>query len=100
MKKQSNSTIKAHLLRGAFLLLLLLAVCMIPFARGQRNTGKRNIAAQASRFSNVNGTVPVAAKLNRMAPVGTASPGRSDMPTHNYGINKPGDRRGKLDLVQ
>ena len=74
MKKQSNSTIKAHLLRGAFLLLLLLAVCMIPFARGQRNTGKRNIAAQASRFSNVNGTVPVAAKLNRMAPVVLPAP--------------------------
>ncbi len=80
MKKQSDCTIKAHLVRGAFLLLLLLAVCMIPFARGQRNIGKRNVAAQASRFSNVNGTVPVAAKLNRMervvlpAPLGVICP--------------------------
>jgi hypothetical protein len=35
MKKQTNSTIRAHLLRGAFYLLLLLAVCAIPFALAQ-----------------------------------------------------------------
>src|SRR6266704_5267637 len=37
MKKQINPTIKAHLVRGAFYLLLLLAVCAIPFALAQRN---------------------------------------------------------------
>src|SRR5262249_40393193 len=37
MKKQINSSIKAHLLRGAFILLLLVAVCAIPFALAQRN---------------------------------------------------------------
>jgi hypothetical protein len=37
MKTQLNPTIKAHLLRGAFYLLLLLAVCVIPFALGQRD---------------------------------------------------------------
>jgi hypothetical protein len=36
MKKQTNSTIKAHLIRGAFYLLLLVAVCAIPFALAQR----------------------------------------------------------------
>src|SRR5882724_13434075 len=45
MKKQINPTIKAHLIRGAFYLLLLLAVCAIPFALGQRAT-KRNVAKQ------------------------------------------------------
>src|SRR6266404_1494691 len=49
MKKQINPTIKAHLIRGAFYLLLLLAVCAIPFALGQRNTkksaAKPNVAA-------------------------------------------------------
>src|SRR5216110_893696 len=40
MKKQTNSTIKAHLIRGAFYLLLLLAVCAIPFALAQQNTTK------------------------------------------------------------
>jgi hypothetical protein len=38
MKKQLNSTIKAHLLRSALFLLPLLAVCVIPFALGQRQT--------------------------------------------------------------
>src|SRR6267378_1348998 len=49
MKKQINPTIKAHLIRGAFYLLLLLAVCAIPFALGQRNAkksaAKPNVAA-------------------------------------------------------
>jgi hypothetical protein len=35
MKTQTNPTIKAHLLRGAFYLLLLLAVYAIPFALAQ-----------------------------------------------------------------
>jgi N-acetylneuraminic acid mutarotase len=43
MKKQINPTIKAHLIRSACYVLLLLAVCVIPFALAQRNT-KRNAA--------------------------------------------------------
>src|SRR6266481_98758 len=43
MKKQNNPNIKAHLVRGAFYLLLLLAVCAIPFALAQRNAGKRTV---------------------------------------------------------
>src|SRR3954471_1703915 len=35
MKKQINPTIKAHLIRGAFYLLLLVTVCAIPFALAQ-----------------------------------------------------------------
>jgi Kelch motif protein len=35
MKKQLHPTIKAHLIRGAFYLLLLLAVCAIPLALAQ-----------------------------------------------------------------
>ena len=44
MKKQINSTIKAHLIRGAFYLLLLIAVSAIPFTLAQRNTTKRSLA--------------------------------------------------------
>src|SRR5947209_15924388 len=44
MKKQINPTIKAHLIRGAFYLLVLLAVCAIPFALAQRNATKRSAA--------------------------------------------------------
>src|SRR5213078_5260591 len=47
MKKQINPTIKAHLLRSALYLLLLVAVCAIPFALAQsrsRGTAKRSMA--------------------------------------------------------
>src|SRR5215469_1804679 len=49
MKKQINPTIKAYLIRGAFYLLLLLAVCAIPFALAQRNATKRPADNQVSK---------------------------------------------------
>src|SRR5215471_12250599 len=49
MKKQFNLTIKAHLIRGAFYLVLLLAVCAIPFALAQRNMPAKKVAAAAAR---------------------------------------------------
>jgi len=52
MKKQINPTIKAHLLRSAFYLLLLLAVCAIPFALAQsrsRGTAKRSLTKPLAR---------------------------------------------------
>jgi len=55
MKKQINPTIKAHLIRGAFYLLLLLAVCAIPFALAQRNASK-----QSAQMSNGTATMKVA----------------------------------------
>lgn len=45
MKKQTNSTIKAHLIRGLCCLLLVLAVCAIPLAMGQRSNAKRKVVA-------------------------------------------------------
>ncbi len=51
MKKQINPTIKAHLIRSAFYLLVLLAICAIPFALAQsrsRGTAKRNVAKPAA----------------------------------------------------
>src|SRR5215813_5528818 len=60
MKKQINPTIKAHLIRGAFYLLLLLAVCAIPFVLAERAgtkpfASKQTAAANAAQF-------PVAAR--------------------------------------
>ena len=52
MKKQINPTIKAHLIRGAFYLLLLLAVCAIPFALAQGN-------AAAGKMSPSTGTLAI-----------------------------------------
>jgi len=47
MKKQINPTIKAHLIRGAFYLLLLLAVCAIPFVLARAAT-KRTVTKQSA----------------------------------------------------
>ena len=47
MKKQINPSIKAHLIRGAFYLVLLIAICAIPFALAQRNAGKQMVTARA-----------------------------------------------------
>src|SRR5258705_9056868 len=50
MKKQINPTIKAYLIRGAFYLLLLLAVCAIPFALAQRNATRRSVINSAAKI--------------------------------------------------
>src|SRR5438045_7374056 len=75
MKKQINPTIKAHLIRGAFYLLLLLAVCAIPFALARRNTDrtataqiKRNAVAHAPQITNLYGRAPVVFKKGPIAP--------------------------------
>jgi hypothetical protein len=64
MKKQIAPCVKAHLIRGAFYLLLLIAVCVIPFALGERNTGKQRTTANSTRvdeqvlFSNMSRVAP------------------------------------------
>jgi len=63
MKKQTDSTIKAHLVRGVFYLLLLVAVCAIPFALAQRNASKRSVAKPAA-----NPNLSAIAKLRQTAP--------------------------------
>src|SRR6266550_3103187 len=75
MKKQKNSSIKAQLVRRASLSLLLVAVCIIPFAWGQRNTVrtataqiKRNAVAHAPQWTNVYGRAPVVFKKSPIAP--------------------------------
>ena len=53
MKKQINPTIKAYLIRSAFYVLLLLAVCVIPFTLAQsrsRGTAKQS-AGQPTRLA-------------------------------------------------
>src|SRR5947199_5783072 len=54
MKKQINLNVKAHLIRGACYLLLLLAMCVIPFALGQRTTAKGNRPATTITVANGN----------------------------------------------
>src|SRR5438128_4444364 len=52
MKKQINPTIKAQILRSAFILLSLVAICAIPFSMAQRNNGNRS-AAKAKATTNL-----------------------------------------------
>jgi hypothetical protein len=51
MKRRINHTVKAHLLRGAFYLLFLLAVCPIPFSLAQRTTAKKNTVGSTMQLS-------------------------------------------------
>jgi N-acetylneuraminic acid mutarotase len=92
MKKQINPTIKAHLIRGAFYLLLLLAVCAIPFALGQRNTTKKSVTKPSVAR-------PVAAASHAAVPsTGAASATQLDPSQLPYDIrpNAPATQRPKL----
>jgi N-acetylneuraminic acid mutarotase len=60
MKKQLNPNIKAHLIRSAFYVLLLLAVCLIPFALGQRNSNNRGGHAALAPSAPTKNVAPVA----------------------------------------
>ena len=58
VKPHISSTMKTHLLRGAVYLLLLLAVCVIPFALAQRTTAKGNRPANVITVTNTNDSGP------------------------------------------
>ena len=60
MKKQTNPNIKAHLLRSAFYVLLLLAVWVIPFALGQRSSNNRAGHAALAASAPTKNVAPVA----------------------------------------
>ena len=64
MKKQINTSVKAHLLRGAFFLLLL-AVCVIPFALAQRDTTRRSVAPpRVNANATMSGTASASARFS------------------------------------
>jgi predicted outer membrane repeat protein len=58
VKTNISSTLKAHLIRGAFYLLLILPVCVLPFALGQRATPKGNRPATTITVTNTNDSGP------------------------------------------
>ena len=84
MKKQINPTIKAHLIRGAFYLLLLVAVCAIPFALAQRNAPKRPTANPASK-AKVSKSAASQLRAND-APAGPALPRIALRPQKSAGV--------------
>src|SRR6188472_3540364 len=60
MKKQINPTIKAHLIRGAFYLILLVAVCAIPFALAARKPAAGSVSRVIPR-SHISTLAPASA---------------------------------------
>jgi len=58
MKKQINPNVKAHLIRCVFYLLLMLTVCLIPFAFAQRTPIKRNPPVNVITVTNENDSGP------------------------------------------
>jgi len=58
MKKRINPSTKAHLIRGAFYLILLLPVCAMPFALARRTTAKANKPANVITVTNENDSGP------------------------------------------
>ena len=51
VKSHISPAIKAHLIRSAFYLLLLSAICAMPFALAQRNTTRLRVAKVGSGAS-------------------------------------------------
>jgi Kelch motif len=87
MKKQINPTIKAYLIRGAFYLLLLLAVCAIPFA----------LAQSRSRGAAM-GTVARSAVHPNLTSLGPAVPQNYTVPV-NPDFAPPGVIQGQLSSL-
>src|SRR2546423_5621928 len=73
MKKQINPTIKAHLIRSAFYVTLLLAVCVIPFALAQRNTTKHSAAPKGGLVGAANGKAAAGAPNAAVPSTGAAT---------------------------
>jgi hypothetical protein len=99
MKKQINPAIKAHLLRSAFYLLLLVAVCAIPFTLAQRNAAKRsltkpvakaNIAANMDDLPRATGPVTLPDAASGIVPSGNTGaptlPRTSQIPLASSGV--------------
>src|SRR6266542_2218515 len=68
MKRQINPTIKAQILRSAFILLSLVAICAIPFSLAQRNTTKHSVAKPAAKPNLA--LVPTATGMQVASPAG------------------------------
>ena len=103
MKKQIYPTIKAHLIRTAFYLLLLLGVCAIPFAPAQsrsRGISKQRVAQPTFQKPDSAANIPEAAPPGTVAgkpagqpqllPYGTRTLPPSQLPTtSNVGAAPP-----------
>ena len=106
MKKQINPTIKAHLIRAAFYLLLLLAVCAIPFALARPGLPSRSSAitvAEPGRhwiYERQSRGAACRCERSLEASFLRVKPTFGDMPIDDYSFKQSGDRRWKLSGLQ
>src|SRR5437870_3177912 len=94
MKKQINPTIKAHLIRSAFYVILLLAVCVIPFALAQRNTTRqsagRTAASPKLAAKKTAANPKLAPHATSLAPGNMVGKGSATAPGSTYFSRAPG----------
>src|SRR6266702_414405 len=88
MKKQINPTIKAHLIRSAFYVLLLLAVCVIPFTLAQRNVAKQSAAQSRALAPSAAGSVLVKSASNSSGKAADAATSAGAPGTRSLQIHK------------
>jgi hypothetical protein len=67
MKKQNNQIIKAHLIRSVLYIILLVAVCVIPFALAQLNATNRSVGPATNRSFNP-ATAPPSTEADQAQP--------------------------------
>src|ERR1041385_4665219 len=72
MKAQTHPTIKAHLFRDGVYLLLIVAVCPIPFALAQHKAAERAIATQRNNQNLAVGSASAGFKSPQSATRGAA----------------------------
>ena len=69
-----SPTIKTHLVRGVFYLLLLIAVCAIPFALAERNTTKPGKPPLRPAIVGISAAADSIQKYNLSVPADTPTP--------------------------
>ena len=74
MKRRSSPTIRAQVIRGAFYLLLLIAVCAIPFALAERNTTKPGKPSLRPVIVGISAAADSIQKYNLSMPAGSPTP--------------------------
>src|SRR6476659_3687536 len=104
MKKQINPTIKAHLIRGAFYLLLLVAVCAIPFALAQSRSHAtaKQIATKPNQTLNfaASGFKPASQLRNDVTRVPANSPSLAPASAFRAPAQKPPNAKGRNGIVR
>jgi len=92
VKGQTNPSVKAHLLRITFVLLALLAVCVLPFALGQRNSANESTRFQKAGLPSPTRTLSFAERVAYQRAIEEVYWRHRIWPAANAGAEPPVDR--------